>query len=339
MNEAKHYEKINYHFNLMTKDVDLQDNTLVMQNLDNEVITFGFDKLFACDGAFSAIRARLQQAPEFNYSQEFSDHGYKELEIPAKSDGTHQLRNDCLHIWPRGEFMMIALPNLDGSFTCTLFFPMQGELSFESLNTADKVMVFFQDYFPDTLKLIPDLETDFFENPVGGLVTVKCDPWQANDDVLLMGDAAHAIVPFYGQGMNAGFEDCTVFSNMYDDAKGSWDGLLKSFSETRFKDGHAIADLALYNYIEMRDKTADPDFLLRKKIESKFTRLYPDKWMPLYSLVTFSHTPYHKALESGVKQRTMMDEVMSDPKIHENWDSEVTMTKILRLLEKAQQHA
>ncbi|MBU2019727.1 MAG: FAD-dependent monooxygenase [Bacteroidetes bacterium] len=338
MNEAKHYDNVDYHFNLKTKDVDLRDNTLVMQNLDKDIITYEFDKLFACDGAFSAVRSRLQRSAQFNYAQQYLTHGYKELEIPANLDGTHRLQNDCLHIWPRGEFMMIALPNLNGSFTCTLFFPMQGKLSFDSLNTAEKLMVFFQDYFPDTIELIPDLKADFFDNPVGSLVTVKCDPWQVNDDVLLMGDAAHAIVPFYGQGMNAGFEDCTVFSKMYEQANGNWEGLMKSFSDTRFKDGHAIADLALYNYIEMRDKTADPDFLLRKKIEAKFTRLHPDKWMPLYSLVTFSHTPYHEALANGLKQRALMDEVMKDPTIHDNWDDEVTMTKILRLLEKEKNH-
>ena len=339
MNEARHYPKVNYHFNLKTKDVDLRDNTLIMQNLDKEIVTYQFDKLFACDGAFSAVRTRLQRTAQFDYSQNYLTHGYKELEIPPGPNGEHRLQNDCLHIWPRGEFMMIALPNLNGSFTCTLFFPHKGELSFESLNTSEKLTHFFTEYFPDAQELIPDLKMNFFDNPLGNLITVKCDPWQVNDSVLLMGDAAHAIVPFYGQGMNAGFEDCSVFSELHDESSGNWEGLIERFSNKRCKDGHAIADLALYNYIEMRDKTADPDFLLRKKIEAKFTRLYPDLWMPLYSLVTFSHTPYHQALKLGNRQKALMDEVMLNPEIHEKWDSNETMEHILRLLKKESKHA
>jgi kynurenine 3-monooxygenase len=334
MNEANFYEQVSYHFNLKTKDVDLRDNTLVMQDLDKKIVAFPFDKLFACDGAFSAVRARMQRTPMFNFSQQYLTHGYKELEIPANEDGSHKIQNDCLHIWPRGEFMMIALPNLDGSFTCTLFFPLNGLLSFETLNTSDKLLAFFQDYFPDAIPLMPDLTADFFDNPVGNLVTVRCDPWQINDDILLLGDAAHAIVPFYGQGMNAGFEDCTIFDEMLGEVDGNWQDLMVNFSKRRWKDGHAIADLALYNYIEMRDKTADPDFLLRKKIEGKFARLYPEKWMPLYSQVTFSHIPYHEALQNGQNQRLLMDEIMSDPRIHEIWDEEETMQKMLRLVDK-----
>lgn len=339
MNEAKNYPNIHYHFNHKTKDVDLRDNTLVMQDLDKKTVTFRFDKLFACDGAFSAVRSRMMRTQPFNYSQEYLTHGYKELEIPALENGVHRLSNDALHIWPRGEFMMIALPNLDGSFTCTLFFPMEGVLSFESLSDAGKVETFFKQYFPDALDLMPELTTDFFSNATGHLVTIKCSPWQVNDDVLLLGDAAHAIVPFYGQGMNAGFEDCSLFSEWYDKREGNWDGLLSDFSDFRYKDGHAIADLAVYNYLEMRDKTADPDFLLRKKIEAKFAKLHPEFWMPLYSMVTFSDLPYHQALERGNKQRAIMDEVMSLPDIHARWNESETMEHILRLLYKSDSYA
>jgi kynurenine 3-monooxygenase len=338
MNEAEHYPEIEYQFNLKTKDVDLRDNTLVMQNLDKEVSTYKFDKLFACDGAYSAVRGRFQRIKPFNYQQEYLGHGYKELEMPANPDGTHRLENNCLHIWPRGTFMMIALPNLNGTFTCTLFFPMEGEVSFDKLKTRNEVQAFFEEQFADTLPHIPDFLDQYFDNPVGHLVTVKCDPWHAQDDVLLMGDAAHAIVPFYGQGMNSGFEDCTVFHEMYEEAKGNWSGMMKEFSDTRFKDGHAIAELALYNYIEMRDKTADPSFLLRKKIESKFSKLHPELWIPMYSQVTFTHTPYHKALANGLHQRAIMDEVMQAPDIESQWDSEAVMSKIKSLISKTTAH-
>jgi len=339
MNEADACDNIEYKFNLKCKDVDLRDNTLVMQNLDKQIETFKFDKMFACDGAFSAVRGRLQKTTGFNYQQKYLGHGYKELEIPANADGTHKLESDCLHIWPRGEFMMIALPNIDGSFTLTLFMSLTGKESFESLDSNEKISAFFQEKFSDAVPLIPELIEDFNANPVGSLVTVKCDPWHYNDDILLLGDAAHAIVPFYGQGMNAGFQDCSVFQDMYEARNGNWDGLMKDFSDAHYKNGHAIADLALYNYIEMRDKTADPDFLLRKKIESKFSKLYPDRWLPLYSQVTFSQTPYAEAVENGNRQRDIMDEVMEMENIHNVWDDSPVIDMINHLLDKQKSHA
>ncbi len=339
MNEAENYDNIEYLFNLKCKDVDLRDNTLVMQNLEKEVETFAFDKLFACDGAFSAVRGRLQRTTGFNYQQSYLGHGYKELEIPANADGTHKIEFDCLHIWPRGEFMMIALPNIDGSFTCTLFMSLEGEESFASLTNDEKIMAFFQERFADAIPLIPELLKDFNNNPVGQLMTVKCDPWQFNDDILLLGDAAHAIVPFYGQGMNAGFQDCSVFQEMYEERGGNWENLMKDFSDVHHKNGQAIADLALYNYIEMRDKTADPDFLLRKKIEAKFTKMYPERWLPLYSQVTFTRIPYDDALKNGIRQRALMDEVMQMDNIHNIWDNDIVIDKINELLDKEKTHA
>ncbi len=339
MNEAENYDNIEYLFNLKCKDVDLRDNTLVMQNLEKEVETFAFDKLFACDGAFSAVRGRLQRTTGFNYQQSYLGHGYKELEIPANADGTHKIEFDCLHIWPRGEFMMIALPNIDGSFTCTLFMSLEGEESFASLTNDEKIMAFFQERFADAIPLIPELLKDFNNNPVGQLMTVKCDPWQFNDDILLLGDAAHAIVPFYGQGMNAGFQDCSVFQEMYEERGGNWENLMKDFSDVHHKNGQAIADLALYNYIEMRDKTADPDFLLRKKIEAKFTKMYPERWLPLYSQVTFTQIPYDDALKNGIRQRALMDEVMQMDNIHNIWDNDIVIDKINELLDKEKTHA
>lgn len=268
----------------------------------------------------------------FNYAQEYLPHGYKELSFPANPDGTHCFDKNCLHIWPRGEFMLIALPNLDGSFTVTLFFPMKGETSFESLDTEEKVVAFFEKTFPDALANMPTLTKDFFENPTSTLVTIRCNPWNFDNKVLLLGDASHAVVPFYGQGLNAGMEDCTIFFDLLDKYNLEDGSLFDLFSEKRVDDGNAIADLALYNYIEMRDLAGDEDFLLRKKIERKFSDMYPNKWMPLYSQVTFSHIPYSEALAAGNKQRKIMDEVMKMEQIHQNWDDPKVIDKILTLL-------
>lgn len=333
MNLAEHYDNVEYRFDRKCKDIDLKSNTLKIQNTaENKSEEFTYDRVFGTDGAFSSVRSRLQRTSMFNYSQEYLDHGYKELVIPANEDGTHRLDKNCLHIWPRGEFMMIALPNLDGSFTCTLFFPMKGKVSFETVKTEAQVKDFFEEYFNDAIPHMPTLLSDYFENPTSTLVTVRCSPWYYEDKVLLMGDASHAIVPFYGQGMNSGFEDCTVFHEMYHDSNADWDVLFENFSDKRVPDANAIADLALYNYIEMRDLAGDADFLLRKKIERKFSGLYPNMWMPLYEQVTFSHIRYSEAQAAGNKQRLIMDEVMQTPKIHEEWDEEWVMNKIYELV-------
>ncbi len=333
MNLADDYPNIQYYFDRKCEDLDLSSNTLKFRHTANKTEEqHRFDRIFATDGAFSAVRMRMQKSTMFDYSQKFLDHGYKELVIPANEDGTHKLDKNCLHIWPRGEFMMIALANLDGSFTCTLFFPMFGETSFDTLKTREQVEAFFHKTFPDAVPLMPTLLDDYFANPTSTLIMVRCEPWNYQDKVLLLGDAAHAIVPFYGQGMNCGFEDCTVFDQMYKEANGNWDGLLGRFSEFRVPDGNAILDLALLNYIEMRDLTADPDFLLRKKIEAKFTQLHPDKWLPLYSQVTFSNTRYSDALKNDARQQVVMDQVMQLENIHENWNEPYVMEKMLALV-------
>lgn len=330
MNWAERFPSIHYNFDRRCLDVDLHSNTLIFNNeVAQKEERYTFSRIFATDGAFSPIRLRMQQNALFNYAQTYLTHGYKELVIPANEDGTHKMDKNCLHIWPRGEFMMIALPNMDGSFTVTLFFPLKGEKSFETINTAEKVLDFFSSTFHDALELMPSLAEDYFHNPTSTLVTVRCAPWNFEDKVVLMGDAAHAIVPFYGQGMNAGFEDCSVLNEMMEKHSSDWKTLFDAFSAQRCADGNAIAELALNNYIEMRDKTADPDFLLRKKIERKFSDMHPDKWMPLYEQVTFSHIRYSEALERGIFQREIMDKVMKMPLIHSNWESNDVMNKIL----------
>lgn len=333
MNLANDYPSINYRFNHKCEDLNLSDNSIHFTDTETKkAAQYTYDHIFGTDGAFSAVRSRLMKTPMFNYSQEYLSHGYKELVIPPNEDGSHRIDKNCLHIWPRGKFMLIALPNLDGSFTVTLFFPMKGETSFESIKTAEDVMAFFNATFPDAVEVMPTLETDYFENPTATLVTVRCDPWNYEDKVMLMGDSAHAIVPFYGQGMNSGFEDCSVFYEMFENHTGDRLSLFENYSNMRVPDGNAIADLALYNYIEMRDLAGDPDFLLRKKIERKFSDLYPDRWMPLYSQVTFSHIRYSEALAAGEAQRKIMDQIMDIPNIHNKWDDSEIMEKMLSLI-------
>jgi kynurenine 3-monooxygenase len=279
-----------------------------------------FDLIIGADGAFSAVRSALQISDRFDYSQDYIDHGYKELHIPHGSGGAFRLEKNALHIWPRESFMMIALPNPDGSFTCTLFFPFEGATSFSQLKTDADVNSFFQSTFPDAVALMPTLLEDFNTNPTSSLVTVRCYPW-AKNNTLLIGDAAHAIVPFFGQGMNAGFEDCRLLNQMLDTRQDDWNKVLREFQRIRKKDSDAIAQLALDNFIEMRDLVADADFLLRKKIEARLHQLYPTRWIPLYSMVTFYDSmPYSAAYETGQKQKKIMDEVMNQPDLETNWE-------------------
>ena len=291
-----------------------------------------YDIVFGADGAFSRIRHRMQRQSMFDYSQEFLPIGYKELNIPANTDGTHKLDKNSFHIWPRGEYMLIALPNLDGSFTCTLFMPFEGENSFASLKNIDSVKSFFEKNLPDTIDVIPKLAEDFFKNPTSTLVTMKCFPWTYKDKVALIGDASHAIVPFYGQGMNAGFEDITVLNEMIEKYGDDWEAIFSEYQKSRKPNADAIAELSYRNFIEMSSKTADENFLLQKKIEKLFSDKYPEKWIPLYSRVTFSDRPYTEALAIGDYQNEIMAEVLKMKDIDRIWDSEPVENKILELL-------
>ena len=280
-----------------------------------------FDQIIGADGAFSPVRGAMQITERYDYQQSYIEHGYKELTIPAGKDGSFQLEKNSLHIWPRESFMLIALPNPDGSFTCTLFFAYDGPKSFASLNSDKVIEDFFNDVFPDAAAKIPNLVSEFKKNPTGSLVTVRCYPW-VRGNTLLIGDAAHAIVPFYGQGMNAGFEDCRVLNQLLDKHHDDWKKTTEEFQLMRKPDSDAIAQLALDNFIEMRDLVGDPDFLLRKKIEAKINALYPEKWIPLYSMVTFhDNIRYSDALRIGRAQKKIMDEVMADPAIATTWEN------------------
>ncbi|MEO9482574.1 MAG: NAD(P)/FAD-dependent oxidoreductase [Ekhidna sp.] len=302
--ESAEQAGVEVYFDHKCSDVNFDSNTVFFEN--GTVVNA--DLIIGTDGAFSAIRKKLALNDRFNFSQHYIEHGYKELAIEPV-DGQFRLEPNYLHIWPRGNFMLIALPNNDKTFTCTLFFPFEGSPSFSSLSNKEEVDRFFTKYFADAQELIPNLTEQFFNNPTSSLVTTKCKPWYKGRSILL-GDAAHAIVPFYGQGMNSGFEDVRLFVEMAEKMSWDWDEILPEYSTHRKKDADAISELALHNFLEMRDHVAHPDFLRRKKLEAQIQEKFPEDWIPLYSMVTFSDIPYSEALRLGKIQKIVMDEVL-----------------------------
>lgn len=318
-------------FNHKCSAIDWKTNTINFELPGLQLVAHHSQLIFGSDGAFSAARMQHQlQHDKFNYSQYYIDCGYKELTIPPTAAGEFAMEVNALHIWPRKDYMLIALPNLDKTFTCTLFFPFEGPASFSNLTTKEKVQSFFENTFPDAMALMPDYVNEFFNNPTSSLVTVKCFPWVREDKFALIGDAAHAIVPFFGQGMNCGFEDCRVLDELIDENGDDWATILQRYQLLRKPDADAIADLAINNFTEMRDRTADPKFLLQKKIEARLHDKYPGQWIPAYSQVTFSpHIRYSEALQRGQQQEAIMQEVMKTPGIEENWQSEEVEKMIL----------
>ena len=333
MDLAEQQENVNIQFNKKCTLINRKDLAITFEdNLTKETSNSSADLLFGADGAFASSRLSIQlQSDRFEYNQHYIDCGYKELIIPAGKNGEFLLDKNALHIWPRGSFMMIALPNPDGNFTCTLFLPFEGEKSFSNLKTDKQVEDFFKSEFSDAFTLMPTLISDFKTNATASLVTVKCFPWVFDNKIGLIGDAAHAIVPFYGQGMNCGFEDCVVLNELIEKHNDNWDIIFPEYEQLRKPDGDAIADLAIANFVEMRDKTADPKFILQKKIEAKFSQHYPDKWIPLYSMVTYSpHIRYSTALKEGQKQQKIMDEIMAFNNIESIWESDEIESEILK---------
>tara|TARA_B110000467_G_C18317870_1_gene482869 strand:- start:898 stop:2232 length:1335 start_codon:yes stop_codon:yes gene_type:complete len=319
-------------FNQKCFDVDLENPKLIFENtIDAKISNVSCDLIIGADGAFSAIRTKMMKQDRFQYSQYYIEHGYKELLIPANADGSHKIEKNALHIWPRGNFMLIALPNLDGSYTCTLFSPFEGKDSFKELKTPQDITKFFNSVFKDFTPLIPDLVEQFLHNPTASLGIFKCFPWNVKDFCVLIGDSAHATVPFYGQGMNASFEDCRVLDDLIEEHEGDMLRTLNEFSQIRKPNGDGVQDLSLHNFIVMRDKTADPIFLLQKKIEQKFAQLYPEKWLPLYSMVSFSNISYAEAWVIGMEQEKLMSKIMNLPNIKETWDSDVIMQEMLKM--------
>ena len=309
MNAAEK-QGVKIHFQQRCTGIDLKTGALrIHDEPDGQETTIDSKVVIGCDGSASAIRVEMLKLAAFNFSQQFLDYGYKELTIPAGPHGEHLLEQNALHIWPRGNYMLIALPNVDGTFACILFLPFQGPDSFAQLTSHSAVTEFFQSRFPDAIPLMPALADNFFANPTGAMVTIKCSPWHVEGRVLLLGDAAHAIVPFFGQGINCGFEDCTTLLDLLDRPGRTWGSVFAEFEIARKVNTDAIADLAVENFVEMRDRVADPRFLLRKKVELALEAKYPQIFVPKYSMVTFHRIPYATALRRGQLQDRMLNEL------------------------------
>ncbi len=300
-----------FHFGHKCTDVNLETNQVTFET-ENGTEYHTADLLIGADGAFSSLRTAMTKTDRFNYQQFYINAGYKELHIPPTENGEHQIYKNALHIWPRGKFMVIALPNMDGSFTCTLFFPFHGTPSFDTVKTKEDVKTFFAEYFPDVINRMPDLLEDYFDNPTASLVTVKCDPWIYKNKSLLIGDSAHAIVPFYGQGMNAAFEDASVLVDLIDEDPNAddWSDILKRYNDSRVKNGQAIADLAIRNFYEMSDHVAKPEFLRRKKIEKEIGTLFPEKFNSVYEQVSFTNNDYAKAWKRQKAQDVLLEKIL-----------------------------
>lgn len=263
-------------------------------------------RVIGADGAGSVLRRTLVSELDVPCSEELLKHGYKELTLPPGSSSEHLLEKNALHVWPRGGFMLIALPNLDGSFTVTLFLPHQGEESFASLDERTKVEDFFARHFPDALALLPNLAEEFLSHPTGVMGTVRSQRWSVEDRLLLIGDAAHAITPFHGQGMNCAFEDCRELMRMLEGNHG-WAGVFRAFEQQRRPQTDAIADMAIENYLEMRDTVRDPKFHLQKALSLELERRFPQRFVPRYSMVMFhDEIPYALAMERGRIQNKIL---------------------------------
>lgn len=308
--EAEH-RGVRFHFRRKLVGADLEGPTLRFQDETGADCPELRPRVaIGADGAASALRAELVRGGKVGESVELLGHGYKELTIPAAADGSYRIEKNALHIWPRGDIMLMALPNSDGSFTVTLYLPETGPSGFESLNTADKVGELFREQFPDSIELIPDLERSYLASPTGVLGTVRCEPWHVGDRILLIGDAAHAIVPFFGQGMNCGFEDCTILDALLDEH--GEDGLeapFSAFSRSRKPDADAIAEMALENFVEMRDRVGDARFLLLKEVEHLLEQEMPRVYRSRYSMVMYSSIPYSIARDAGVIQQEILGEL------------------------------
>lgn len=298
------------HFNQRCTGYDLRNRALQLRNEEaGEETSQEAAVVIGCDGSASAIRHEMLKLNRFNFSQQYLDYGYKELTIPSGPHEKHLLETHALHIWPRGNHMLIALPNIDGTFACILFLPFEGADSFASLSTPAQVVAFFESRFPDALQLMPQLADNYFANPTGAMVTVKCSPWHVEGKVLLLGDAAHAIVPFFGQGINCGFEDCTSLMELLDLHGSDRLHVFSEFENERKINTDAIADMAIENFREMRDWVADSRFLFRKKVELALEAKYPNLFVPKYAMVTFHRVPYSVALARGVVQDRMLAEL------------------------------
>lgn len=312
VNEAVLDEPVNVQFDQKCSHVDFERRVVSFENaIDGSVKEEPFDLIIGADGAGSQVRRELMKATGGNSSSEFLEHDYKELEIPAAASGAWPIEKEALHIWPRGGFMLIALPNLDGSFTVTLFLPKKGKPSFESLVERADVEDFFAQHFPTAIPLMPSLHQDWIDNPAGVLGTVRCSPWHHSSCGLILGDASHAIVPFHGQGMNSGFEDCSELIRLLDQHQEDWSRVLPEFSKQRKPNADAIADMAIENHTTMQKSVIDPKFHLKKEIGFELERRF-EQFIPRYSLVMFHNIPYAEAQRLGNVQRTILDRLVEN---------------------------
>ena len=328
LDEAEKHENVNIHFNKKCENIDIENNIASFEdNKTKENFSIKADVLFGGDGAGSSLRRSYLSERKFlfSYSQNYLNHGYKELEIPADKNGNHQISKEHLHIWPRGDFMLIALPNLDGSFTVTLFLSYdEGEFNFENLTSEKKITEFFEKEFPDALALIPNIKDEFINNPTGPLGTIKCSPWSYENKTLLIGDSSHAIVPFYGQGMNASFEDVYVLDEILNKDLGDWKSVFKEYQTKRKKDTDAIADLAIDNFHEMKKHVSNPLFKEKRVIEMDLEKTFPTEYSSKYSLVTFNENiGYNEAMKRGRAQDKALLNLIADDEIY----THLNMTK------------
>lgn len=331
INEAEKHENVKIHFSTSVTSIDLK-KARIEYILDGEKYADKGTVVIGTDGAGSVVRRALMAKTTkllFNYSQDFLRHGYKELTIKPTDEGGWRIHKEALHIWPNGHFMIIALPNLDGSFTVTMFHPFEGEAGFNTLNTPEKLESFFTKYYPSLIPFMPHYKEEYFENPVGTLGTIKCYPWQAFGKTLIMGDASHAVVPFYGQGMNASLEDVRVFDETIEEIGDNWDEVFSVFQDKRKQNTDAIADLAIDNFYEMRDHVDDLNFMRKRKIEMQLEQTFPDYYSK-YSLVTFRpELPYHDAMVLGRKQDALLLSMVDS----ENFDEIPLKTYYEKLME------
>lgn len=303
LNAAEREQGVRLTFGERCRRVDLHRGELVLeQEQTGTVRTVEAGIIVGADGAWSAVRNRMQRMDRFDYQQSWLSHGYKELYIPPADGGGFRMERHALHIWPRGGYMMIALPNADGSFTCTLFWPFEGPASFASVRTPPDLLAFFSAHYPDAIPLMPTLDRDFFENPTGSLVTVRCDPWYVSDRAVLVGDACHAVVPFYGQGANAAFEDCVVLQDCLREHPEDRARAFAAYHGRRKEHADALADLAIANFVEMRDRVASPIFLVGKRLEAGLHRWFPRWFIPLYTMISFMRVPYADAVRRARRQ-------------------------------------
>lgn len=330
---AEQEPNIKFHFNEKCTALDLSPLTLEFQNQQTgRTTTQEADRVFGADGAFSAVRTFMQRMSRFNYSQEFLDQGYKELLVPSSIDAGWASEKNVLHMWPRGGYMLLGFPNTDGSFTCSLHMPFEGEPSFASLQTESDVVSFFEENFPDVVSHIPNLAESFIKHPANPMLCIRCSPWTFSGKVVLIGDAAHVLYPYYGQGANAGFEDCSVLIECIEKHGDAWPAILKEYETLRKPNMDAVADMCVQHYVEIRDSVGDPKFLLRKAVERRVNQMFPDKYTPLYTMIAFTCLPYVEALRKERKQSLLIDEIMKLDRIEEKLETHELDGEIARLM-------